>query len=196
VNQIIQLIEKIKPFIRSTERTSSSISRKDKKSILFKKKDENSEEEELTLISNLPENSSNISIYNKDISGSDNYTMKKVARRIAINESIEGLPYSELAKSSAIEELMKKYPNAEIKETAIIRPWERKRIEKWSDNAKSFWNVWVTEETTVQVIAQVKVSICKLFTIHVERRINPTGAFSHCYSHIIFEDDLSLESNP
>lgn len=191
MKQIIQFIEKIKPFIRSMGVKSGSIPQGGNQLLFIKKNDIKIEEEKLILLNHTSETSNNISVNYPEVNDSGNILTKNVERRIAINKNIEGLPNSELAKSSAIDELIKRYPNAEIKEMAIIRPWERKRIEKWSDNTKSFWDVWVTEETTVQIIAQLNESTCKLFTIHVERRINPTGTFSHCYSHIIFEDELS-----
>lgn len=95
---------------------------------------------------------------------------------------------------SAIESLLKKYPDAKSLKTSMIRNWESKKIEEWADSTKTQWIARDFNETTVQVAAELNDGTCKLFTINVEKDKNSDGSFGQIRSHIMFEELMAKET--
>ena len=105
-------------------------------------------------------------------------------------EAITG-PQAEEAINTAMMALAQKYPDARVIKSAAIRPWEHKRTEEWADTTKTQWVVKNTNETTVQICAELTSDNCKLFTLHVEKDINTDGTYGKPRSHIMHEEMMA-----
>lgn len=108
-------------------------------------------------------------------------------------EAISG-PEAEEPTSAAINALKKTHPTANVLKTSVVKMWETKRVEEWADSTKTQWIVKNFKETIVEIAAELSDGSCKLFTLHVEKDINPDGTFGNPRSHIMFEDLMAKES--
>jgi len=114
------------------------------------------------------------------------------SKRVVIKPAVMTGPEAGEAIDSASQALKKYYPEANIYDTSVIRAWENKRLEEWADSTKTQWIVKNLRETTVQISAEIEDGTCHLFTLHVERDIQPDGTFGHMKSHIMY-DELMLK---
>jgi hypothetical protein len=119
---------------------------------------------------------------------------EELAKRVTMKpEVITGSDAHEPV-DAAMSALSKAYPGFQPIKIAVTRQWENKRIEQWADNTRSQWIVKNISETTVQIAAELEGSVCKLFTMHVEKNKNSDGTFGAISSHIMFEDE-AVSSN-
>jgi hypothetical protein len=114
------------------------------------------------------------------------------SKRIVMKPAVISGPEADEAISSAMGALKKSYPEANIYESAVVRAWENKRLEEWADSTKTQWIVKNLRETTVQISAEIAGGACHLFTLNVERIIQPDGTFGPMTSHIMY-DELMLK---
>ncbi len=99
------------------------------------------------------------------------------------------------APVKAAQEAMLKYnPGAVVLQSAVIRAWESKRTEGWTDNTRSKWEVKNLSETTVELAAVLSDGTCKLFAVHVEKQLQADGTYGPAYGHILYEE-LAEKSN-
>jgi hypothetical protein len=110
------------------------------------------------------------------------------SKRIGMKpEAISGPEALEPTKS-AVEAVLKNYPGANVVKTAVVRPWEGKRAEGWYDNTKTNWVVRNLAETTAEVAALLSDGSCKLFSVHIEKELQPDGSYGSLTGNIMFEE--------
>ena len=102
-------------------------------------------------------------------------------------EAISGAEAEAPAKA-AIEAVMKYNTGAEVLKSAVVRQWEAKHTEGWSDTTRTKWEVKNLSETTVEVAALLSDGCCKLFTLHVEKEIQPDGSYGPLRGNIMYEE--------
>jgi hypothetical protein len=110
------------------------------------------------------------------------------SKRIGMKpEAISGPEALEPAKS-AVDAILKHNAGANVIKTAVVRPWEGKRSEGWYDNTKTNWVVRNLAETTVEVAALLSDGSCKLFSVHIEKELQPDGSYGSLNGNIMFEE--------
>ncbi|MDY0102246.1 MAG: hypothetical protein RBS07_04860 [Lentimicrobium sp.] len=115
---------------------------------------------------------------------------KRINMRASIVDGAEG---GEAINAARIA-LLNSYPNATIITGAVVKSWESKHTEGWLDNTRSQWVVKNTLETAVELAAKLNDKNFSLFTMHVEKVVNPDGTFGRVVSHILFEEQMAEEN--
>lgn len=95
---------------------------------------------------------------------------------------------------TAIDAVMKYNPGAVVFKSAVVKPWESKRTEGWSDNTRSKWVVKNLSESTVELAVLLMDATCKLFAVHVEKELQTDGSYGPLSGHILYEE-LASKSN-
>ena len=121
---------------------------------------------------------------------------RKLARSKQIKMKPEALtdPDAIEPKTAALNALNNKIPEARVLKVAVVKPWESKRVEEWADSTKTQWIVKNISETNVQVVAELPDGEHKLFTLHVEKNLNPNGLYGTPTSHIMFDELMAKEN--
>jgi hypothetical protein len=95
---------------------------------------------------------------------------------------------------TAIDAVMKYNPGAVVLKSAVVKPWESKRTEGWSDNTRSKWVVKNLSESTVELAVLLMDATCKLFAVHVEKELQADGSYGPLSGYILYEE-LASKSN-